>query len=184
MHEAVTERGEDELQLFLKEIPSLALIMIPRWKRLLYDPLTRVLAPRKWAVFKWKYGKKSSHVSSIVRFPSFTTRARPVCVHLHSLYTITVSLQSALNDPIFRIDLLRYKRQLKAQDNLLGCREIARVRPDALRLFRATFPLLDAERSGAIAWREITVARTFLFIFSLKLTLTLGDYNLKAYLDF
>ena len=47
MHEAVTERGEDELQLFLKEIPSLALIMIPRWKRLLYDPLTRVLAPRK-----------------------------------------------------------------------------------------------------------------------------------------
>lgn len=47
MHEAVMEKGENELRLFLKEIPTVARIMIPRWKRLLYDPLTSILIPQK-----------------------------------------------------------------------------------------------------------------------------------------
>lgn len=43
MHEAVLEQGDDELELFQQEIPSIPRYMIPRWKRLLYDPQAFVL---------------------------------------------------------------------------------------------------------------------------------------------
>lgn len=43
MHEAVVEQGDTELELFQKEIPSIPRYMIPRWKRLLYDPQACVL---------------------------------------------------------------------------------------------------------------------------------------------
>jgi hypothetical protein len=43
MHEAVVEQGDIELELFEKEIPAIPRYMIPRWKRLLYDPQACVL---------------------------------------------------------------------------------------------------------------------------------------------
>lgn len=44
MREAVWEGGDDnEKSLFEKAIPSIPQMMIPRWKRLLYDPQTEVL---------------------------------------------------------------------------------------------------------------------------------------------
>jgi hypothetical protein len=43
MHEAVLEQGETEQALFQQEIPAIPRYMIPRWKRLLYDPQASVL---------------------------------------------------------------------------------------------------------------------------------------------
>lgn len=43
MHEAVLEQGPEEQELFQKEIPAIPRYMIPRWKRLLYDPQASVL---------------------------------------------------------------------------------------------------------------------------------------------
>jgi hypothetical protein len=43
MYEAVMEQGETEQALFQKEIPAIPRYMIPRWKRLLYDPQASVL---------------------------------------------------------------------------------------------------------------------------------------------
>jgi hypothetical protein len=43
MYEAVLELLPNEIQLFEKEIPMIPRYMIPRWKRLLYDPLTTML---------------------------------------------------------------------------------------------------------------------------------------------
>lgn len=43
MHEAVLEASEEERTLFEKEIPFVARMMIPRWKRLLYEPAAGVL---------------------------------------------------------------------------------------------------------------------------------------------
>lgn len=43
MHETVLEQGEEEQALFQKEIPAIPRYMIPRWKRLLYDPQASVL---------------------------------------------------------------------------------------------------------------------------------------------
>jgi len=43
MHEAVLEEGEAEQALFQQEIPAIPRYMIPRWKRLLYDPQASVL---------------------------------------------------------------------------------------------------------------------------------------------
>lgn len=44
MHEAVWElNDEQERALFKKSIPSLPQMMIPRWKRLLYEPRVGVL---------------------------------------------------------------------------------------------------------------------------------------------
>jgi len=47
MHEAVLELSEEEQKLFQEEIPSLPRYMIPRWKRLLYEPRAGILASRK-----------------------------------------------------------------------------------------------------------------------------------------
>lgn len=39
MHEAVWEQGDErEMEMFRQEIPAIPRYMIPRWKRLLYDP--------------------------------------------------------------------------------------------------------------------------------------------------
>ena len=38
MYEAVLEQDEEERNLFKTEIPAISRHMIPRWKRLLYDP--------------------------------------------------------------------------------------------------------------------------------------------------
>lgn len=46
MHEAVVERSKEELDLFNVEIPSVPRYLIPRWKRLLYDPVTSALMRR------------------------------------------------------------------------------------------------------------------------------------------
>lgn len=43
MFEAVMEQGKEELELFAQEIPAIPRYMIPRWKRLLYDPQASVL---------------------------------------------------------------------------------------------------------------------------------------------
>lgn len=44
MHEAVWEHdSETERQLFKTSIPAIPRMMIPRWKRLLYDPRVGVL---------------------------------------------------------------------------------------------------------------------------------------------
>lgn len=43
MYEAVLEQDEKEQDLFQAEIPAIARHMIPRWKRLLYDPQAGVL---------------------------------------------------------------------------------------------------------------------------------------------
>jgi hypothetical protein len=44
MHEAVWEMGnEAERQLFQESIPSVPRYMIPRWKRLLYEPRVGIL---------------------------------------------------------------------------------------------------------------------------------------------
>lgn len=43
MYDAVLEQGEDEQALFQQEIPAIPRYMIPRWKRLLYDPQAGVL---------------------------------------------------------------------------------------------------------------------------------------------
>ena len=41
MHEAVQESTVEEQDLFQKEIPMIPRSLIPRWKRLLYDPRTQ-----------------------------------------------------------------------------------------------------------------------------------------------
>ena len=41
MHEAVQESTLEEQDLFQNEIPMIPRSLIPRWKRLLYDPRTR-----------------------------------------------------------------------------------------------------------------------------------------------
>ena len=41
MHEAVQELSAYEQELFEQEIPMIPRYLIPRWKRLLYDPRTR-----------------------------------------------------------------------------------------------------------------------------------------------
>ena len=43
MHEAVLELDEMEQALFQQEIPAIPRYMIPRWKRLLYDPQASAL---------------------------------------------------------------------------------------------------------------------------------------------
>lgn len=45
MHEAVWELNDDhEKQMFRKSIPSIPQRMLPRWKRLLYEPRAGVLS--------------------------------------------------------------------------------------------------------------------------------------------
>jgi hypothetical protein len=47
MYEAVAELNDKtELELFDRTIPSIPRMMIPRWKRLLYEPQAGVLDPR------------------------------------------------------------------------------------------------------------------------------------------
>jgi hypothetical protein len=43
MHEAVLDQDKNEQALFQQEIPAIPRYMIPRWKRLLYDPQAGVL---------------------------------------------------------------------------------------------------------------------------------------------
>lgn len=57
-------------------------------------------------------------------------------------------------------DYLRYKRFLKALDNLASVDELDGSVLSLVRFVEATFPLLG-ERSGAITCWEITVACTF-----------------------
>lgn len=43
MREAVWEKDESERQLFMASIPKIPQMLIPRWKRLLYEPRVSVL---------------------------------------------------------------------------------------------------------------------------------------------
>lgn len=78
---------------------------------------------------------------------------------LHSSYASQCHQQPALNVP--RNNPLRYKRQLKALDNLADVESLFGFVLTLSVFAGATFPLLGVQGPGSIARWEITVARTF-----------------------